>query len=283
MVEHALKSGADGVFICGCQIKECYYREGSKWAQQRLSGERPPVLMPNEDCDYSRIRAYWLSPLQSGELLKEIAVFIDQLKNRPKDKYYNLIEPLQGRGYKAAAVFSAAAVLILTAALFFLFTKPTYSMYSKESSLIKFTFKRPGKFATEGKELTKKDTESKLRHMQKTQSEFQQMRMEYGRERLPTYVEIDLGGKRVLSKTYYPTGLRRDGSTFAYEEIPIAPGTYEMNIRMRDSKGEDPFEYTFEQKIKASVGKVAVIDFDRLKNRFFVLGGEEKEEEEEGE
>ena len=132
---------------------------------------------------------------------------------------------------------------------------------------------------TEGKELTKKDTETKLKHMQKTQSEFQQMRMEYGR-RLPTYVEIDLGGKRVLSKTYYPTGLRRDGSTFAYEEIPIAPGTYEINIRMRDSKGEAPFEYTFEQKIKASVGKVAIVDFDRVKNRFFILGEEEGKEKE---
>lgn len=283
MVEHALKSGADGVFICGCQIKECYYREGSKWAQQRLAGERAPVLMSNEGFDYSRIRAYWLSPLRSRELLKEIAVFRDELKVKSKDRHYNLIEPLKEKGYKAATAFSAVAVLLIfTAMLFLLFTKPTYSMYSKESSLIKFTFKKAGKFATEGKELTKQDTETKLKHMQKTQSQFQSMRMEYGRERLPTYVEIDLDGKRVLSKTYYPTGLRRDGSTFAYEEIPIAPGTYEMNIRMRDSKGDAPFEYTFEQKIKASVGKVAIVDFDRVKNRFFILG-EEEEKEKKGE
>ena len=52
-----------------------------------------------------------------------------------------------------------------------------------------------------------------------------------------------------------------------------------MNIRMRDSKGEDPFEYTFEEKIEVSVGKVAIIDFDRVKNRFFILGEEEEEKE----
>ncbi len=279
MVEYALRSGADGVFICGCQIKECYYREGSKWAHERFSGNRPPVLTANENYDYSRIRAYWLSPLQSKELLKELAVFTDELKGSSKNKYYNLIEPLEGKGYKAAGVFSAAAILLITAALFFIFTKPTYSMYSKEGSLIKFTFKRPGKFATAGKELTKKDTESKLKHMQKTQSEFQSMRMEYGRERLPTYVEIDLNGKRILSKTYYPTGLRSDGSTFAYEEMLIAPGNYEINIRMRDSKDDGPFEYTFEKKIDLTAGKVAVIDFDRVKNSFFTLNGEDKQGE----
>ncbi len=280
MIEYALKSGADGVFICGCQIKECYYREGSKWAQQRLAGERAPVLMSNEGFDYSRIRAYWLSPLRGRELLKEVAIFRNELKDKAKHRYYNLIEPLQEKGYKKTIAFSAvSALLILTAILFFLFTKPTYSMYSKDISLIKFTLKRPGKFATEGKELTKKDTESKLKHMQKTQSQFQQMRMEYGRERLPTYVEIDLGGKRILSKTYYPTGLRRDGSTFAYEEILISPGAYDINIRMRDSKEDGIFEYTFDEKIELSVGKVAIIDFDRVKNRFFILGEEEEERE----
>ncbi|MBI5181958.1 MAG: hydrogenase iron-sulfur subunit [Nitrospirae bacterium] len=282
MVEYALKSGADGVFVCGCQIKECYYREGSKWTRERLNGDRAPVLVLKEGVDYSRIRAYWLSPLQGKSLLNEINIFREELKDALKGRHYNLIEPvaLRERRSKMAVTFSAVfALLIFTSILFFLFTKPTYSMYSKEGSLIKFTFKRPGKFATEGKELTKKDTETKLKHMQKTQSQFQEMRMEYGRERLPTYVEIELDGRNILSKTFYPTGLKRDGSTFAYEEMPAAPGTHDIKIRMRDSKEDGPFEYNFERKIDLTAGKVAIIDFDRVKNRFFILGQDEVEKE----
>jgi F420-non-reducing hydrogenase iron-sulfur subunit len=36
MIEAALKAGAGGVIVTGCQIGDCYYREGNKMIRERL-------------------------------------------------------------------------------------------------------------------------------------------------------------------------------------------------------------------------------------------------------
>lgn len=187
---------------------------------------------------------------------------------------YKLIEPAMAdeKPPVTAMVFFAVSFLMLFALLIlFLSERPTYSLYDKDISLIKFTIKYPSKHASEGKELTKKDTETKLKHMRKTNSPFSQIRMEYERKRLPVYVEVDLDNKNVLSRTYYPTGLKKDGPTFAYEEIPVTPGSHEIKIRMRDSKEGSPFDYTFEKKIDLVERKVTVFDFDREDKTFYVM------------
>src|ERR1700680_4463958 len=49
MIEAAMKAGASGVIVCGCQIGDCYYREGNKLIRERLLGERPPGLKKTVD------------------------------------------------------------------------------------------------------------------------------------------------------------------------------------------------------------------------------------------
>ncbi|MEK6689899.1 MAG: hydrogenase iron-sulfur subunit [Nitrospirota bacterium] len=279
MIEHALKSGADGVFICGCQIEECYYREGAKWTQERLAGKRAPVFLPLEGnkSNYSRVRAYWLSPRRTKNLINEVSLFNDELKQTSNLKTYSLIEPeLMTRSiYKKAFAFSAIPLLLIPLFLiFFLSTKPTFPFYSKDKSLIKFTFKHSGT-QLDCKELTVKDTETKLKHMRKTNSPFSSIRMDCKRKRLPSYVELELDNNNLLSSTYHPTGLRKDGSTFAYEEIQVEPGTHKIRIRMRDSEEGKPFDYIFEKKLELQAGHTLIIEFDKETKTFFLTGQKE--------
>jgi len=44
MIKYSFKLGAAGVFIHGCQMGDCHFREGNKWLQGRLRGERQPFL-----------------------------------------------------------------------------------------------------------------------------------------------------------------------------------------------------------------------------------------------
>src|SRR5437660_1184827 len=67
MIETALKSGADGVVVTGCQIGDCYFREGNKMLRERIMGERMPML--KKGTDRRRILALWLSRLQPQRLL----------------------------------------------------------------------------------------------------------------------------------------------------------------------------------------------------------------------
>ncbi len=62
MLETAFKNGADGVITTGCRIGDCHYREGNKFLQERLLGNRPPKL--SNAIDRKRLNAYWLSALE---------------------------------------------------------------------------------------------------------------------------------------------------------------------------------------------------------------------------
>lgn len=78
MVEAALKAGAEGVIVCGCQIGDCYYREGNKMIRERLLGERPPGL--KKTVDRRRVIALWLSRLQTKRFISEANEFVGHLK-----------------------------------------------------------------------------------------------------------------------------------------------------------------------------------------------------------
>lgn len=77
MIEAALKNGADGVVVTGCQIGDCYYREGNKMIRDRLMGDRPPGLKKN--IDRRRVIGLWLSRVQPARLLTEVREFSGEL------------------------------------------------------------------------------------------------------------------------------------------------------------------------------------------------------------
>jgi len=92
MIEAALKAGAGGVIVCGCQIGDCFYREGNKMIKERLLGERPPGL--KKTVDRRRVMALWLSRRQKERFLTEAREFVVQMKK---------IDELEGSAQPAVA------------------------------------------------------------------------------------------------------------------------------------------------------------------------------------
>ncbi len=78
MIEAALKAGAGGVIVCGCQIGDCYYREGNKIIKERLLGERPPGL--KKAVDRRRVMALWLSRMQKQRFISEAKDFVYRMQ-----------------------------------------------------------------------------------------------------------------------------------------------------------------------------------------------------------
>ena len=264
-VEYGLDSGADGVFIWGCVNGDCHYREGNTWLQSRLDGKRPPIL--RKGVDIRRVRGYWFSSIHKDKLKEEINLFERELiayedKNPPFPHLAN-----GGKGdfgdkksiFKRGAVISSIIILSMFSILF-LSDMPKYPFSNKGMSLIKFTFKYSGKHRTEQRELTERETKDILMHMRRTNSPFSKMRMVGKRERLPIYVELELDNRNILSKTYYPAGLRKDIPTFVYEEIPVSPGRHYIKIKMRDSKDTNQFDYFIEKEIEVMPERTFVMD-----------------------
>jgi len=78
MIEAAMKAGASGVIVCGCQLGDCYYREGNKMIRERLLGQRPPGL--KKTVDRRRVIALWLARPQIARFLAETKEFVGVLK-----------------------------------------------------------------------------------------------------------------------------------------------------------------------------------------------------------
>ncbi len=73
MIEHAFKCGAEGVFVMGCQIGDCHFREGNKWCQARLLGERPPNI--KKTVDKNKLRGFWLSKVEYDKFIDKLNEF----------------------------------------------------------------------------------------------------------------------------------------------------------------------------------------------------------------
>jgi coenzyme F420-reducing hydrogenase delta subunit len=76
-IEAALKAGAEGVVVHGCQIGDCYFREGNKMIRDRLLGERPPGL--KKAVDRRRVIGLWLSRVQTARYISEVKEFVRYL------------------------------------------------------------------------------------------------------------------------------------------------------------------------------------------------------------
>ncbi len=278
-VEYGLDSGADGVFIWGCVNGDCHYREGNTWLQSRLDGKRPPIL--RKDVDIRRVREYWLSFTHKDKLREEINLFemslrrseateaiseippiplnsFQGLKEMPKQVRHDTVEAKKEIFKRGAVIFSI--IILSMFSILFLSDMPKYPFFNKGMSLIKITFKYSGKHSTEQRELTERETKDILMHMRRTNSPFSKIRMIGKRERLPIYVELELDNRNILSKTYYPAGLRKDIPTFAYEEFPVPAGVHYVKVKMRDSKETNQFDYFIEKEVEVIPERTFVID-----------------------
>ena len=79
MLEEAFKQGAEGVFVMGCQIGDCHFREGNKWCQERLLGQRPPNI--KKTVDKNKVRGYWLAKCDYKKFLDKLNKFENDLSN----------------------------------------------------------------------------------------------------------------------------------------------------------------------------------------------------------
>ena len=77
MLEEGFKQGADGVFVMGCQIGDCHFREGNKWCQERLLGLRPPNI--KKTVDKNKVRGFWLAKCDYKKFIEKINKFEDDL------------------------------------------------------------------------------------------------------------------------------------------------------------------------------------------------------------
>jgi hypothetical protein len=131
-------------------------------------------------------------------------------------------------------------------------------------AMIRVAFKHVAAFEHASPARSREDIEKLPRHMRPTTPE----RAQTGR-RVDTALRLELDGRVMLERRYSPGGLRRDGPTFAYEELTVRPGRYLLRVILADETGEagrpgDPAaarRWQLEQEVVIGRGQALLVEF----------------------
>lgn len=82
-IDYALSRNlADGVLLAGCNPDDCYNRQGIRWTEGRLAGQRDPRLrarVPRE-----RLTTFWAASHEPARLARALDTFAKQLEGLPR-------------------------------------------------------------------------------------------------------------------------------------------------------------------------------------------------------
>jgi len=73
LIDYALRQGADGVFVTGCRMGDCFHRLGNQWMRQRLNDERKPAL--HRKVARERVRFFMAAEADRSRCFQEIEAF----------------------------------------------------------------------------------------------------------------------------------------------------------------------------------------------------------------
>ena len=138
-------------------------------------------------------------------------------------------------------------------ALGYFSNSPSYTYHDPEMALIMVSFSHSSERKEDCRRFTPEEIAALAPNMRRP--------MDCKRERVPVDVEVMLDGETLLSKSYKPTGLAKDGSASIYERITVQPGQHQLIAKLRDSSREYGFDYESDTTINIKPKELFVIDF----------------------
>lgn len=91
------------------------------------------------------------------------------------------------------------------------------------------------------------------------------------RRRLPLWIEMKLDGRVLVEQDLPPTGLSGDGPSKLDRRFALQPGTYRLELRMRDTARKTGYDYELTREITLAPEENLVIDFRPESGGFILL------------
>jgi len=146
-----------------------------------------------------------------------------------------------------------AVIASLFAAVAAFANRPVYRSTPKGTAIVMLTFVHGADRKAECRRLTPEEISKLAPNMRRVQ--------DCPRGRRPIYVELDLDGRTVFSKSLLPTGIAGDGPSRVYERFVVPAGNYDIAVRMRDTPRAEGFDHTREDAVNLAPDQMFVIDY----------------------
>lgn len=240
-VERAIRHGARGVLLVACGSTEPPYREGGRFARERLAGKRVPKLRADH-VEPDRVLTIDVNRAGRAGLIREAEAFRAGSRR----------ERAPSRWGRAATLASLA--LVTSAAVVFP-SRAAYSPPAPAGPELVVSFRHAGKSSEHCRDVSDAENAQKPPHMRRPRI--------CERGRAPVRLEVVVDGAARLQRTYTAKGLHADGPSVAIETLDLAPGPHEILVRIGET--HDPAEWTHEDRRTVTLGargRVVVL-FDR--------------------
>lgn len=185
-------------------------------------------------------------------------------KNKDKEAKEG-IAPKKKKPLSIAALVRVSVLFIIMAVPVYLFSDLPYSYHPKDDGLLKIAFKHSGTRVADCDEadLIKKEGDRYRQQLKDTR----QVRMSIEkiakcpRERNPVVVELFVDGRKIMDKSYSPTGLKKDMASYIYDEFPLPAGEHSFRVLLYDTGRKDVPAYALDEKSVVKPREVKVVWF----------------------
>ncbi len=152
-------------------------------------------------------------------------------------------------GYLGQAVLYA----LVAALTGYLASRPVYRQFAPDMAQIKLSFAHGAARAEECRRLSAEEIARLPRTQRRPNT--------CSRERVPLHVQLQIDDRTILDERLEPTGLAADGPARIYRKFAVPAGAHVIVARMRDSRGEGPFDYEARRSVVLKAGQNLAIDF----------------------
>lgn len=238
--------GADGVLLAGCRSRECHFRLGDRYTEERIAGRRDPALRARVPRD--RVRVSWRGTTDRRGRLADVADFRAVLLQAAP-------------AAPATARLRAAARLVLQGALYALLALavgayscwPEYQQLPAGAAVVKLSFSHASPRVEACAQLTPDELARLPINMR--------ARTNCRRDRWPVTVDLVLDGRLLYHGTHRPAGLHGDGPATIYRRFAVPAGAHTLTVRIRDTGRTAGYDYEASRDVGLKPGQSYVIDF----------------------
>ena len=244
-----------GVGVLSCPTQDCGFREGPFWLAQNLKYRRNLLSRP----------FFWVeaAPGERRSFFRLVRALTGASREAPSaaDQVAHVLETREGKRFPRALgtlVASFAAVLLLLGV-----SRAAIQPVARAAppAGIRILMAHTGQIKAVGGDLSA-ELQTKL-PPGVTASQV------LGGERYPVHLRVEVDGQVVLERMYEPSGFRREGLAYAFENLALKPGVHQIRLSLMDDGRT--WRVVFNDQVDVTPGSVLTLIFDDEQGRFVLV------------
>lgn len=247
-LERALRRGAKHILIVGCTSEDPHYREGVKWTELRLAGEREPVLRRHK----INAEGVYFATYNRSEKHRLIAAATALRNSEPGE----LSPPRAPEYSRARRIFGGVLVAgALAVPLALLSDAPSLVPTSTAPELVVSVKFRPDT-VRDCRPMTQAEIASTPRHMQSRDATICERSLPDVR------VGVWIDGEPHSQRVYAAKGLSSDGPSIGTEHIALSPGAHQVSVRIGNTAEPNQWSDRWDGELNFELGRRQVILYE---------------------